>query len=270
MQRRTLNDEQDAYLRAIAPGKSVSECTNMLNEYFKSSFTLSQIRSYKSNHKISSGVPSWKFVDHSKMSIMNDEQHQWIEKNANGIGNQELTRLFNEHFDTAFTVKQIKGYKRNHNISSELTGYFNKGHIPINKDTKGMFNIGGNKTSFKAGSKPLNIDPIGTEKLLSDGYVWVKINDIPKAKKCVNWDQKHRIIYEQHHGTIPEKYVVIFADGNRENFDIDNLVLVSKSELLIMNKRKLINTNSDLTKTGVIMAKLIDRTNKAANRQNDE
>lgn len=270
MPRRTLNDEQDAYLRSIAPGKSISECTDMLNARFGSQITLSQIRSYKNNHKISSGVPSWKFVDHSKQRMLNEEQHNWLSENAIGKSNAEITKMLNKKFDTAFTSVQIDSYKGNHGINSGLTGHFPKGHVPLNKGTKGMFNVGGNKTSFKAGSKPLNMDPIGTEKLLPDGYVWVKINDVPKAKKYVNWDQKHRIIYEQHHGAIPKKHVVIFADGNRENFDIDNLVLVSKSELLIMNKKKLINTNSDLTKTGVIMAKLIDRTNKVANRQNDE
>lgn len=202
--------------------------------------------------------------------ILTDEQHQWIINHVKGTGNGKLTELLNGEFGTSFTMRQIKVYKKNHGLSSGLTGHFPKGHVPLNKGKKGMFNVGGNKTSFKAGIKPLNIDPIGTEKLLSDGYVWIKINDIPKAKKGVNWDQKHRVVYEQTHGPIPEDHVVIFADGDKTNFDLSNLILVSRSELLIMNKKKLIQANSELTKTGAVIAKLMDRTNKVVKRQNDE
>ena len=55
---------------------------------------------------------------------------------------------------------------------------------------------------------------------------------------------------------------VIFADGNKRNFDIDNLILVSDSEALIMNANKLRYENKELTKTGALIAKVIDKTNK--------
>ena len=55
---------------------------------------------------------------------------------------------------------------------------------------------------------------------------------------------------------------VIFADGNKRNFNIDNLILVTNSEALIMNTNKLIYENAGLTKTGSLIAKVIDKTNK--------
>lgn len=55
---------------------------------------------------------------------------------------------------------------------------------------------------------------------------------------------------------------VIFADGNKRNFNIDNLILVTNSEALIMNKNKLIYEDVELTKTGSLIAKVIDKTNK--------
>ena len=44
------------------------------------------------------------------------------------------------------------------------------------------------------------------------------------------------------------------------NFDIDNLILVSKAEMLILNKNKLIFEDKDFTKVGVNIAKLINKT----------
>lgn len=55
---------------------------------------------------------------------------------------------------------------------------------------------------------------------------------------------------------------VIFADRNKRNFDLDNLILVTDSEALIMNTNKLIYEDAELTKTGSLIAKVIDKTNK--------
>ena len=73
---------------------------------------------------------------------------------------------------------------------------------------------------------------------------------------------KHRLIYEKHHGKLPKGYKVIFADGNKNNFDIDNLVAISNSQELILNRRNLIFEEQELTKSGVLIAKVIDTANK--------
>lgn len=68
--------------------------------------------------------------------LLTPEQHQFLENNVKGMGNQELTNLINDKFETDFTRQQIKTYKKNHNLSSGLTGHFPKGHVPINKGIK--------------------------------------------------------------------------------------------------------------------------------------
>lgn len=55
---------------------------------------------------------------------------------------------------------------------------------------------------------------------------------------------------------------VIFADKNNRNFAPNNLILVSDSEALIMNMNKLIYEDSEITKIGSNIAKVIDKTNK--------
>ena len=132
------------------------------------------------------------------------------------------------------------------------TGQFKKYQEPWNKGLKGY--MGANKTSFKKGTIPPNYKPVGTERFAKDGYIEVKVKD-PNV-----WELKHRYIYKKHHGEIPNGYNVIFADKNISNFDIDNLILVSKAEMLILNKNKLIFEDKDFTKVGVNIAKLINKT----------
>lgn len=137
------------------------------------------------------------------------------------------------------------------------------GRIPANKGKKGFMTPEQyekcKKTMFKKGNIPSNRRIIGSERVGKDGYILIKVQD---GKLNRNWMPKHRYLYEQEYGKIPEGYKLIFADGNKLNFDLDNLVLVSYSEELIMNRRGLISDNADITKTGSIIAKVIDKTNK--------
>ena len=87
--------------------------------------------------------------------------------------------------------------------------------------------------------------------MLADGYIWVKVDDQPKVPKVINWRQKHRLIWEKEYGSIPEGYMIIFLDGNHENFDIDNLEMITKQENLVMNRNKLFKNDKELTKIGL-------------------
>ena len=111
-------------------------------------------------------------------------------------------------------------------------------------------------TMFEKGNIPKNSRDIGSERITKDGYTEIKIAD-PDV-----WVLKHRLIYEKYYGEIPAGYSVIFGDGDKQNCNIDNLILVSRSELLLMNRNKLIKNDSVLTKVGVNIAKLLDTMNK--------
>lgn len=96
--------------------------------------------------------------------------------------------------------------------------------------------------------------PIGTERVKSDGMVQVKI-----AKD--RWEYKQRIIYSQYHNVqLTSDDYIIFLDQDRTNFDINNLERVSKRESAIVANEKLFFKNSNLTKTGIDVAKLIIKT----------
>lgn len=174
------------------------------------------------------------------------EQENFIKNNYKGISTVELTEKFNKEFGTNLTKDQLRWYKKNHKLSSGVDGKFKKGNVPYNKGTKGISKP--NSGCFKKGNIPANHRPIGSERVNGDGYVEVKIAEPNK------WKFKHRIIWEEKFGTIPRGYAVMFADRNKQNFEIDNLILVSTRQLQIMNNKKLIQNDANLTKTGVLIA----------------
>ena len=181
-----------------------------------------------------------------------DEEKEYLASIVKGKTYKELLALMNEKFGYEFSSQQIESALRRYNLKTGNTGQFKKYQEPWNKGLKGY--MGANKTSFKKGTIPPNYKPIGTERFAKDGYIEVKVKD-PNV-----WELKHRYIYKKYHGEIPNGYNVIFADKNISNFDIDNLILVSKAEMLILNKNKLIFEDKDFTKVGVNIAKILDKT----------
>lgn len=187
-----------------------------------------------------------------KRFVATEEQAEFIKNNVNGLLNVELAKIFNEKFSTDVSPLQIRTFKKNHKLRSGIDGRFKKGHIPHNKGIKGVFK-GDKSTWFKNGHKPFNYRPIGSERVNVDGYVEIKVADPNK------WEAKHRVIWEKHYGKIPDGYSVIFSDKNKENLDINNLMLVSKKQLVFLNKYRLIKEDRDLTKTGLIIADMLSK-----------
>lgn len=156
------------------------------------------------------------------------EEKQFLINNVHNRTPQELAELFNNKFNRKLTAKQILYFKNNHGLKSGI-------------DTK-----------FKGNPRRKEI---GSERV-HKGYVYIKVSEPDK------WKIKHRYIYEKKYGKIPDDSSVIFADGNRRNFDINNLILVKRRELLIMKNNHLIYDDKNLTETGILIAKLIDKANE--------
>jgi hypothetical protein len=119
----------------------------------------------------------------------------------------------------------------------------------------GYCSPGSEKGWFKPGQKPPNTVPIGAERITADGYVEVKISDRPGSPRN-RWRGKHTLIWEKANGQIPKGHVILFADGDRRNLKLNNLILVSRKELAVINHLGLLSTNKSVSQTGVIIAKL--------------
>lgn len=146
----------------------------------------------------------------------------------------ELTTAFNKHFDRDVSVKNIHALCKRKGWSTGRTGRFVKGQESWNKGIKGY--MGANTTSFKKGQKAHNHKPVGSERVCpKDNFVVVKVAE-PNQ-----WKHKHVHIYEQIHGVCTKGEVVRFLDGDKRNFSKENLVLITRSENLILNR---MNANS--------------------------
>ena len=162
------------------------------------------------------------------------DEIRFVKRNIRGRSYIEMTKLFNEQFGLRITLKQMETLLYKHKLRNGI-GSFRPGHVPANR---------GKTHPGRQG----NYKPAGSERIES-GYITVKVSD-KKNRGNKNWKRKHTAIWEKAHGKIPKGHVVIFADGNRRNFALDNLLLVSRSELVVMNHLGLISGHGELTKAG--------------------
>lgn len=249
--------EIHSFIVANVNGTTTKALVALVNNKFGTDFTESKMKSYKANHKLKSGTPLG-LPAGRPTELYPEEIQNFIEKNYEGIGPKDMTDLLNNTFETSYTHAQMKAYYKNHNIDSGLNGQFMTGHTPANKGKKGT---GGWKpTQFKKGRKPHNHKPVGTERINGDDYVDIKVAEPNK------WKGKHILIWEEKNGLVPKGYAVIFGDGNRRNFDIENLILVPRKQLATLNHKGLIQNDANLTRAAItivdIYQKISERSRK--------
>lgn len=124
---------------------------------------------------------------------------------------------------------------------------FPKGHVPANKGLRRPGWAPGRmrETQFKAGVRQgvaaKNWCPVGTIRLDADGYQRIKVREGRPTDTCYGfgnvdiWPMLNRHLWAQAHGPIPPGHSVVFKDGNRAHCTLDNLVLISRRELMSRN-----------------------------------
>lgn len=188
-----------------------------------------------------------------------------MKKYAEGKPQKESYEAFIDKFGDIATYTAYKSKLNKLKIKGEdrhLKVPFNKGK----KWSEWMTNEGMQNsltTTFKQGDKPNNTLPAGSEVIDSRGDVYIKLEKPKNNTKHGMWEKKSRWVYEQHHGKIPEGYKVTFLDGDKLNFDINNLILITNQEQAIACSNKLYcKDNGELNKSGILLAKVINQINK--------
>ncbi len=233
--RRRYTAEQLDFLRAGYQTMQVPELTAAFSARFGLQWTKGQIKGILSNHKITCGRAGGNRKGTSL--LFTSEQTGFIAEFYRQHTITALTAALNRQFDTAFSEQQIKSFIGNHRIRSGRTGCFKKGHEPWNAGTKGQGLTGPNKGSFRSGTMPRNKRRLWSERLNVDGYIEISVPERNSwTGAATRWKCKHLWIWEAEHGPLPDGHAVAFIDGDRTNITLDNLMLVSRAELLRLNQ----------------------------------
>ena len=228
MSRQLYSPGQLQFLREQWPRLGLGDLTASFNQRFGTDKTRQQIRSTLKNHKIVSGRQRGE-MNKGRIRVMTKDQDAFVRANYAAIKARDLVVVLRDKFDSDITLGQLKSYVKNHGIKSGRNGHYPKGNVPLNAGTKVVMK--GSCTSFQPGNRPVNAVPVGTiSRSTKDGYLKRKVAEPNK------WVWVHLDTWKRHNGPVPKGHVVCFKDGNQENCSIDNLELVPRAELAIMNK----------------------------------
>jgi hypothetical protein len=121
------------------------------------------------------------------------------------------------------------------------TGHFEKGQISHNKGKRCPPGRGGRHpnaraTQFKKGQTPHTYRGPGHESIDEDGYVWIIVDQTnPWTGAATTRVHKHRWLWEQANGLVPEGMVLKCLDGNKSNSEPSNWKLVPMGLLPRLN-----------------------------------
>lgn len=200
--------------------------------------------------------------------------HKWTEEEVEFIRgiypyypNKVVAKMVTDKFGFEISASNLTNIKLKYGIPDKMipnSGIFQKGQVPWNKgkkmpdETKEKVK----KTWFKKGMIPKNHKPIGSTRITVDGYKEIKIAE-PNE-----WQLYARYLWEKEHGEkLTPNDVIIYADGDKENFDIDNLVKINRANLIHLNRNNLIFNEPELTKAGVNVSKIVEKINKLKRKE---
>lgn len=154
-----------------------------------------------------------------KTTMFSDEEVKWVIENYNCKKSYtELSQEFYKKFGKKINKHTLKSTANKIGLRKDKENYASEN--------------GWSKTKL----------PIGTEKIFN-GFVYVKISETREKNKThkayhENWKMKAHYLWEKENGKIPKGYCLCYKDGNKLNCELENLYLVTPSELgkLVQNK----------------------------------
>ena len=210
------------------------------------------------------------------------DEKDFIKEYAPGHSRAEITEALNKRFDANRSITSVDnyiqrnkirtGYIKGHEYTSEELDFL-RNYVPgrflsdITVAFNRRFDLNVNETSLAACLTRNNIKSgvaIGTERK-QNNYIYIKTED--------GWHSKQQVLYEEVYGKVQEHSMVIFLDGNSDNFDIDNLMAIDKRINVIMNIYKLPRNSKEQTiasiQTAALIAGIIDAKERAKEKNHD-
>jgi hypothetical protein len=171
------------------------------------------------------------------------EQVAWLAAHVKGRSYQELAEEFNAHFGENISSGQIKWACQHRKLYNGLPS-----------------------SPTRNGPKYWGCFSVGSERWRSPGGRGVKRLFVKIAEPNI-WKPKHVLLWEEAYGPVPPGCVVIFIDRDYENFSLENLALLTRSEFGVLNNYRMFFHDAELTKAGVGFARLKVAVNEAKRQQ---
>ena len=214
----TWTEDQIRYIKRIAKGNKKKTILEKVNKKFNLTLNINQLN----NCMYSRGIKAR--IRHT----WTDEQIEYLKSIAKGTPRKAIVDKINKKFNLNLSMRQLRDCMNSRGIRNNIDKKF----------------------SAKDGNRCQQEKPIGTISRWECGYTRIKTGDN-------EWEFIQRYIWKKHHGEIPPGHSVIFLDGNTDNYNIENLALVNRNELMKYNSMRLNSNDIELNKTAVNLAKLI-------------
>ena len=168
----------------------------------------------------------------------------------------EIQEMYSAKFDRPLNRNTLMNFIYRNKVYTGRTGQFQKGEPNPYKGKPRPSHWKRPMIGVKNGIEYPMYKPIGSTRKTKEGYIEIKATESHK------WKLLHRVVWEKVNGSIPKNHVIIFCDGNKSNVCIENLMLISRAELAMLNKFNLMSNDAELTKLGVLTAKLLLKISK--------
>lgn len=245
--------EQLDFLREGFVRLRVAELTQEFNQRFDLERTPVQIKTTLRNHRMRCGRKGGHLP--GSFRLLTQEQAQFVAEAFAQMPVVEVAAALNLRFGTEVTVEQIKSFTKNHRVLSGRTGQFVPGGPAWNKGVKGY--MGANCTSFAKGSMPHTKRPLWSERVNRDGFIEISVPERnPYTGAPTRFKHKHVWLWEASNGPVPKGHAVIFIDGDKSKCTMENLMLVTRAELLAMNLHGYREQPDELKASVLALAKL--------------
>ena len=190
------------------------------------------------------------------------EMRTYLREIAPGRSYKEILQMVNDKFgDGTIDLDHLHAYLKRYKIKTGRTGHFQKGQESWNKGKKLEEIVKDPEARkrceegrFKPGNIAVNTLPIGSIVKSSDGYLVIKKQT--EGIQRQRWRFLHRAVWEEHNGPIPEGMYISFKDGNKLNCDIDNLMLISKGENVMLTNLGFRSADPALTEAGLQVVRI--------------
>jgi hypothetical protein len=224
--------EQLDYLREKYKLLTVPELTKAFNEKFSTNTSDVAMQSLLAYYAIRCGrtprVPKGK-----KPPKYTRKQLIFLREGYKSMLTHELTQAFNKKFRQQRTVQAIQG---------QLT-------------------LKGFRKDRKEGMPSSVPREIGSERICPNtGFIVLKIAEsYPRRGGDSRQKHKHKVMWEKQNGPIPLDHTIRFLDGNKQNCDIDNLMMFNRAENMHLNLMGFDLAPPELKESIILRARLIGK-----------